>query len=156
MQITNWLKMTVTFAVMLAFAAGWAVSLPAQAGRQYFNARTPGDANATPFSGAVLAGGTLYLSGTLGLGPNRQLPESAEAEATNVLNSVKAQLEVADMTMDDLVSVQIFSSNTDDYDAFNRVYRTYFTKEFPARAFIGAGPLLFGARFEVQGTAVKR
>jgi len=42
------------------------------------------------------------------------------------------------------------------YDAFNRVYCTYFTKEFPARAFLGAGTLLFGARFEVQGIAVRR
>ena len=110
----------------------------------------------TPFSGAVLAGDTLYLSGTLGLGPRRTAPETAEAEATNVLNNVRNQLESAGMTMDDLVSVQIFSSDTSDYDAFNSVYRTYFTREFPARAFIGAGPLLFGARFEVQGIAVRR
>jgi enamine deaminase RidA (YjgF/YER057c/UK114 family) len=52
--------------------------------------------------------------------------------------------------------VQVFASDTSDFDAFNRVYRTYFRSEFPARAFIGAGPLLFGARFEVQGIAVKR
>lgn len=154
-------KTTVALAIAVAFATGWAASLPAQDGRQYFTPRTPGDPTVTPFSGAVRAGGTLYLSGTLGLGPNRlgpnrQVPETAAAEATNVLNSVKAQLETAGMTMDDLVSVQIFSSNTADYDAFNGVYRTYFTREFPARAFIGAGPLLFGARFEVMGIAVKR
>lgn len=143
-------------AIAVAFAIGWAATLPAQDGRQYFNPRTPGDPNVTPFSGAVLAGGTLYVSGTLGLGPNRQVPETAEAEATNVLDGVKAHLERAGMTMDDLVSVQVFASNTADYDAFNRVYRTYFTQEFPARAFIGSGPLLFGARFEVLGVAVKR
>jgi enamine deaminase RidA (YjgF/YER057c/UK114 family) len=42
------------------------------------------------------------------------------------------------------------------YDAFNKIYRTYFTQEFPARAFIGSGRLLFGARFEVQAIAVRR
>ena len=42
------------------------------------------------------------------------------------------------------------------YDVWNKVYRGYFTKEFPARAFIGSGKLLFGARFEIQGIAVKR
>lgn len=155
-QQTYTMRMTFALAVVLAFGAGRAVSLPAQAGRQYFNARTPGDPNVTPFSGAVQAGGTWYLSGTLGLGPNRTVPDTAEAEATNVLNNVKAQLEGAGLTMDDLVSVQIFASNTADYEAFNTVYRTFFTREFPARAFIGAGPLLFGARFEVQGIAVKR
>ena len=60
------------------------------------------------------------------------------------------------MWVDDLVSVQVFCSDVSHYDSFNRVYRTYFTKEFPARAFLGSGPLLFGARFEVQGIAVKR
>jgi enamine deaminase RidA (YjgF/YER057c/UK114 family) len=36
------------------------------------------------------------------------------------------------------------------------VYRTYFKQEFPARAFLGSGPLLRGAKFEIQGIAVKR
>jgi enamine deaminase RidA (YjgF/YER057c/UK114 family) len=38
---------------------------------------------------------------------------------------------------------------------FNEIYRTYFIKDFPARAFIGSGKLLFDAHFEMQGTAVK-
>jgi 2-iminobutanoate/2-iminopropanoate deaminase len=58
--------------------------------------------------------------------------------------------------MDDLVSVQVFCSDVKHYDAFNAVYRTYFKREFPARAFIGVGTLLFNARFEVQGIAVRR
>ena len=73
-----------------------------------------------------------------------------------MLDSVKATLEEAGMTMDDLVYVQIFCSDVVHYEAFNNVYRTYFTQEFPARAFIGAGTLLFNARFEVQSIAVKR
>ena len=55
------------------------------------------------------------------------------------------------LVMDDLVVVQIFASNVADYEAFNEVYRTFFTSEFPARAFLGSGTLLFGARFEVMG-----
>jgi 2-iminobutanoate/2-iminopropanoate deaminase len=65
-------------------------------------------------------------------------------------------LKEAGMTMDDLVSIQVFSPNAANYDAFNSVYRSYFTKEFPSRAFVGSGTLLFGARFEVLGIAVKR
>ncbi len=98
----------------------------AQEVRRYINARSATDSTALPFSGAVLVGNTLYLSGTIGL------------------------------TMDDLVSVQVFCSDVAYYAAFNAVYRTYFTREFPARAFVGAGTLLFEARFEVQGIAVKR
>ena len=54
------------------------------------------------------------------------------------------------------MTVQVFCSDVAHYAAFNEVYRTFFTKEFPARAFVGSGTLLFGARFEVQGIAVKR
>jgi reactive intermediate/imine deaminase len=128
----------------------------AQEARRYIAPRTPADTTAAPFSGAVLAGNTLYLSGKIGLTPDRKVPATAAEEARLVLDDVKATLAAAGMTMDDLVTVQIFCSDVSHYDAFNRVYRTYFTREFPARAFIGAGTLLFGARFEVQAIAVKR
>jgi 2-iminobutanoate/2-iminopropanoate deaminase len=72
------------------------------------------------------------------------------------MESFKRTLEAGGMTMDDLVTVTVYSSDVADYDAFNGVYRTYFHDNFPARAFIGSGKLLFGARFEVQGTAVKK
>ncbi len=117
--------------------------------------RSAADADAPPFSGAVLVGNTLYLSGSLGL-EGGQVPEDPAVEARNVMNAIKRNVEAAGMTMDDLVYVQIFCSDVSHYQAFNEVYRTFFTKEFPARAFVGAGTLLFGARFEVQGIAVKR
>jgi len=128
----------------------------AQEARRYLAPRTPADTALTPFSGAVQVGNTLYLSGKIGLTPDRKVPGSAAEEARLVLDDVKATLTAAGMTMDDLVSVQIFCSDVSHYDAFNRVYRSYFTREFPARAFIGSGALLFGARFEVQAIAVKR
>lgn len=117
------------------------------------NASSPTD---PPFSGSVKVGDTLYISGQIGLGPDRKPPADVTAEAKLVLEAMKNQLVKAGMTMDDLVSVQIFCSDVKHYDAFNAVYRTYFTKEFPARAFLGSGTLLFGARFEVMGVAVKR
>lgn len=109
-----------------------------------------------PFSGAVRVGDTLYISGQIGLGPDRKPPAEVTAEAKLVMDAMKKQLVDAGMTMDDLVSVQIYCSDVRHYDAFNAVYRTYFTKEFPARAFLGSGALLFGARFELVGIAVKR
>ncbi len=109
-----------------------------------------------PFSGSVKVGDTLYISGQIGLGPDRKPPADVSEEAKLVMDSMKNQLVKAGMTMDDLVSVQIYCSDVKHYDAFNAVYRGYFTKEFPARAFLGSGGLLFGARFEVVGVAVKR
>lgn len=140
--------------VLTLFALVSAAGVQAQEARSYVNGRSAGDEGA-PFSGAVWVGNTLYLSGTLGL-ESGQVPETAQAEARNALNNMKSTLEAAGLTMDDLVSVQVFASDVGDYAAFNEVYRTFFTTEYPARAFIGSGTLLFGARFEVMGIAARR
>jgi 2-iminobutanoate/2-iminopropanoate deaminase len=145
----------------LTLLAGLAIATPARPAaaqdREVIAPRSPADgSDVLPFSGAVRVGETLYLSGTIGREADGSIPETAEREATLVLNNVRATLEAAGMTMDDLVYVQVFSSDVSDYDAFNSVYRTYFTSEFPARAYLGSGTLLFGARFEVQSIAVRR
>jgi len=145
---TRWVLIAVVSAGLLALGAD-------QAGRKYIEPRVPGS-DALPFSGAVLVGDTLYLSGDLGRDKNGKIPDDAETEARLLLDNYRATLEKAGMTMDDLVYVQVFCSDVAHYDAWNRVYRTYFKKEFPARAFVGSGKLLFGARFEMQGIAVKR
>lgn len=141
--------------VVGVLALGWFAGASAQSGRRYIEPRTAASTGG-PFSGGVLLDDVFFLSGTLGLEANNQVPASAEAEATNVLNNVQKTLSQAGMTMDDLVSVQVFCSDVAHYDAFNKIYRGYFKQEYPARAFLGSGKLLFGARFEVQGIAAKR
>jgi 2-iminobutanoate/2-iminopropanoate deaminase len=108
-----------------------------------------------PFSDAVLVGRTLYLAGRTGQDKDGKVPADAADEARAVMDQIKAVLAQEGMKMDDLVTVQVFCTDVKLYDTFNGVYRTYFTK-FPARAFIGSGPLLGNARFEVQGIAEKR
>jgi reactive intermediate/imine deaminase len=131
---------------------GGAKAAPA---RRYIN--LPNRSIVAPFSDAVLVGDTLYLAGRIGLDPaTRKPPATAEEEARNVLDQFKAVLAAADMTMDDIVSVQVFCSDVSLFDTWNKIYPTYFGKELPARAFIGSGPLLFGARFEMQAIAVRR
>lgn len=110
-----------------------------------------------PFSSAVIVGDTIYLAGHLGLDAKTgKAPEKVEDEARAVLDSVKKTLEASGATMDDLVSVQVFCTDLSYYDQWNSIYRTYFKGKFPARAVLGTGKLLFGARFEVQGIAVKQ
>ena len=148
----------VSAAITVCVLATLAVAVGAQSGdgRRYIDPRTKADATLPPFSGAVFVGNTLYLAGEIGTDANNKVPPTAEAEAKAVLDKIQARLKSAGLTMDDLVSVQIFCSDVQHYAAFNQVYRTYFSREYPARAFIGAGTLLFGARFEVQGIAVHR
>ena len=147
---------TLALSAVILFVGGCAASASGRQARSYVEPRTPADAALPPFSGAVRVGDTLYLSGSIGIDARQRVPDTPEAEAKAVLDSIQATLAGAGMTMDDLVYVQIFCSDVAHYAAFNGVYRTYFKQEFPARAFIGSGKLLFGARFEVQGIAVKR
>jgi 2-iminobutanoate/2-iminopropanoate deaminase len=110
-----------------------------------------------PFSDAVRVGNTLYLAGRLGIDPATGKPPVEVAdEARLLMDDVRRVLTAARMTTSDLVMVTIFAPDVGDFAAFNAVYLTYFGDELPARAFIGSGPLLFGARFELIATAVKR
>jgi 2-iminobutanoate/2-iminopropanoate deaminase len=109
-----------------------------------------------PFSGAVLAGDTLYVAGTTDTDrATGKSPADPKEGAKLVMDNIKRTVEGAGLTMDDLTWVQIFTSDLAYYGAFNEVYRTYFKGPMPARAFIGAGSLLGGAHFEVMGIAVK-
>jgi 2-iminobutanoate/2-iminopropanoate deaminase len=111
---------------------------------------------APAFSGAVMAGNTLYVSGTTDTDrATGKPPPDPKDGARLVLNSIKATVEGAGLTMDDLAWVQIFCSDLSYYAAFNEVYRTYFKGPLPARAFLGVDHLLGGAHFEVMGIAVK-
>jgi 2-iminobutanoate/2-iminopropanoate deaminase len=137
------------------FLAGVAVGLGtlgalAAPVRKYIN--IPARPIVAPFSDAVLAGDTLYLAGRLGFDDSGKLP----ADPTLVLDGVKSVLAAAGMTMDDIVSVQVFCTDLSLFETWNGVYRGRFGHDLPARAFIGAGSLLRGAHFEMQAIAVRR
>lgn len=114
-------------------------------------------ARGLPLADAVQIGNTLYIAGRGGVDlATMKVPADVKDEIRLMMDDYKAILALAGMTMDDLVSVTIYSPDLTLYSTFNEIYRSYFTKGFPARAFIGSGPLLFGMRFEMQAIAVKR
>jgi 2-iminobutanoate/2-iminopropanoate deaminase len=123
--------------------------------RQHIN--LPERRHNLPFSDGVLVNDTLYLSGRIGIDPSTGVAaKDIDQEITLLLDGVRDVLAAANMTMDNLVYVQIYCPNVTLFDRFNAKYRTYFTSDLPARAFLGSGPLLLNARFEVQGIAVRR
>jgi 2-iminobutanoate/2-iminopropanoate deaminase len=140
-----------TIAIVIALSAA-----PSAGGDRSYVWPSRPSGEGPPFSSAVRIGDTLYLSGDIGLDDEGKVPATAKAEARLLLDSIKGTLEAAGFTMDDLVTVTVYCSDVKHYDDFNEVYRSYFKKEFPARAFVGAGRLLFDARFEMQAIAVKR
>jgi len=112
---------------------------------------------ALPFSDAVLIDShTLYISGRIGLIPGTtQVPATIDEEIVLLMEDLRSVLHDAGMTLDDLVSLQIFCPDVSLWEQFNAIYRTFFSGPLPARAFLGSGPLLFGAHFEVMGIAVR-
>jgi len=143
------LSLSTVFTVRGAFSQG-----EAQSKRRVIN--LPDKPVQAPFSNAILAGDTLYLAGSIGLDSKTgKAPEKIEDELKNLFDSYKATLTAAGMNMDDLVFVQVYCTDLSLYDKFNAAYRTQFTKDFPARAFIGAGSILRGGHFEMQAIAVR-
>jgi 2-iminobutanoate/2-iminopropanoate deaminase len=153
-RITSMQRLWILVCLVVGVLALAAAAVDAD--RKYIVLKRPA-ASTAPFSEAVLNGDTLYVSGHLGLDPATGKPGATpEEEARLVMESFKRTVEAGGMSMDDLVSVTVYCSDVAHYDVFNSVYRTYFHGNFPARAFIGSGKLLFGARFEVQGIAVSK
>ena len=149
------------FVILVLAAAGFVTvrgafsQAPAQSSRRAIHLP---DANPQlPFSDGILAGNTLYLAGRIGLDKSGKAPAEVNDEVKILLDQVKAVLEQAGMTMDDLVYVQIACTDLSLFDKFNAIYKTYFTtKDLPAREFIGAAALLRGGHFELQAIAVRR
>ena len=138
-------------AMMVSLAAGAAGDDPQSAP----NSRPVADAK-LPFSEAVWAGDTLYVSGHIGSDPKTQkTPQDPAVEAKLVLDAVKATVERAGLGMDDFVTVTVYCTDLNLYDTFNTVYKGYFHSNYPARAFVGVAQLVRGVHFEVQGIAVK-
>ncbi len=127
------------------------------ADRKFIVSPRAADTKGLPFSDAVLVGNTLYIAGHIGVDPKTGLaPADAEAEAHLVMDGIKKTVEQAGLSMDDVVSMQIFCTDLKLYDTFNAVYKSYFHGDFPARAFIGADKLLRNGHYEVMGIALKR
>jgi len=105
-----------------------------------------------PFSEAVRVGNTLFLSGQIGITPgSMKLVEGGIREqAKQTMENIKMTLETNGYTIDDVVKCTVMLADMSEWATFNEVYRTFFTKHFPARSAFGASGLATGARVEVE------
>lgn len=108
-----------------------------------------------PFSSAVRADNTLYLSGNLGNIPGTvDLAEGGIAgETEQTMENIKAALEQFGSSLDQVVKCTVFLADMDEWGAMNEVYKTYFENP-PARSALGASGLALGARVEIECIAV--
>jgi 2-iminobutanoate/2-iminopropanoate deaminase len=110
-----------------------------------------------PFSEAVRAGDTLYLSGQVGIRPGtlELVPGGVQAEARQALDNVKTTLETHGFSLRDVVKCTVMLADIAEWATFNEVYKTFFSPPYPARSALGANGLAIGARVEVECIAVR-
>jgi len=111
-----------------------------------------------PYSQAIRTGNMLFIAGQIGLDPTTKklvaggiIPETQQA-----LENIQAILDAAGFSKSDLVQVQIFLADINDYAAMNKVYAAFFEGVSPpARAAVQVAHLPLDARIEIMATAVR-
>ncbi|ADU32390.1 RidA family protein [Evansella cellulosilytica] len=110
-----------------------------------------------PYSQAVITGDFVYSSGQIGLHPETgEMQEGLDAQTRQVFSNVKAVLEAAGCTMNDVVKATVFMKNMDDFVQVNEIYAEQFEQPFPARSAVEVARLPKDALVEIEVIAVKK
>ena len=109
-----------------------------------------------PYSQAVMANGTLYVSGQIPVVPATGVivSEKVEDQARQVMENVKAVVEAAGLTLENVVKTTVFIKNMDDFAAINGIYSEYFKENCPARACVEVARLPKDVLIEMEAIAV--
>ena len=111
-----------------------------------------------PYNQAVLVGNTLYISGQIAIDPmsNKLILDDIESETLQVMQNLKAVLNAADYSFEDVVKSSIFISNMDDFSSINQVYGSFFDNATaPARETVQVAKLPKNVNVEISMIAVK-
>ena len=105
-----------------------------------------------PYSQAVRAGNTLWLSGQVPLDPvTKELVQGdIETQARRVFDNIKAVVAAAGATFDEVVKTTIFLTDLSHFATVNKVMAEYFREPYPARSTVGVAALPRGAQVEVE------
>ena len=111
-----------------------------------------------PYNQAILIGNTLYTSGQIALHPETMelVMDTIEIETKQVMENMKAVLDAAEMTFDDVIKSTIFISDMNDFAKINSVYGSYFDeKTAPARETVQVACLPKNVNVEISMVAIK-
>lgn len=109
-----------------------------------------------PYSQAVRADNLLFVSGQIPLDPatGELIPETTiQAQTTRVLTNLKAIVEQAGATLDQVVKTTVFLKDMNDFVEMNRVYKTFFSTDCPARSAVQVVKLPKDVLVEVEAIA---
>ena len=109
-----------------------------------------------PYSQAIKAGNTLYISGQIPFVPETMqvVSEDIKEQTKQCLENLKAILEEAGMSLNDVVKTSVFIKDMNEFAAINEVYASYFTDNKPARACVEVARLPRDVRVEIEAVAV--
>jgi 2-iminobutanoate/2-iminopropanoate deaminase len=116
----------------------------------------PGVKPIGPFSPGIQSGDFLYVSGQGARDLSGQLPTGAEAQTRQCLENVKTIVEAGGLKMSDVVYTQIYLNDMANYDAMDKVFRTYFPKNPPVRAIIGVKRMPTDTPVEISAVATTK
>ncbi|GHA30596.1 reactive intermediate/imine deaminase [Salinimicrobium marinum] len=111
-----------------------------------------------PYNQAILTGDTLYISGQIAINPvdSQLVQDSIKEETEQVFRNLKAILEAAEMTFENVVKSSIFISDMNNFNEINEVYSKYFNEETaPARETVEVANLPKFVNVEISMIAVK-
>jgi reactive intermediate/imine deaminase len=105
-----------------------------------------------PYSQAIRAGDTVYLSGQIPLVPATMqlVTGDIEAEIRQVFDNLKAVAEASGGSLANAVKVNVFLTDLGHFAKVNEIMATYFAQPYPARAAVGVAQLPRGARVEIE------
>jgi 2-iminobutanoate/2-iminopropanoate deaminase len=112
-----------------------------------------------PYNQAVLVGNALYTSGQIALNPSTMelVLDTIEIETKQVMENLKAVLEAAEMTFENVVKTTIFIMDMNDFAKINSVYGSYFDeKTAPARETVQVAGLPKSVNVEISMLAIKQ
>ncbi len=111
-----------------------------------------------PYNQAILSGNTLYTSGQVAINPatGELVLDDIKTETELVMQNLKAVLEEADMTFENVVKTTIFLSDMNNFAAVNEVYGSYFNEDTaPARETVAVRTLPKSVNVEISAIAIK-
>jgi 2-iminobutanoate/2-iminopropanoate deaminase len=115
----------------------------------------PAPFQGAPYSQAIKAGGVVFVSGQLGLEPGAtEMLEGVTAQTEQVFANLRAILEAAGSSLDNLVKTTVYLQDLDDFAAMNDVYKTHVGDTPPARATVEVARLPSGSLVEIEAIAV--
>jgi enamine deaminase RidA (YjgF/YER057c/UK114 family) len=105
-----------------------------------------------PLSAAVRAGDFLFVSGLAGTGPDEKVvPGGVGAETHKIIEDLAKILDLASANLKQVVRSRVFLTHASDFDAFNEVYRQYFSEAPPSRTTV-VSELTLEAAIEIDFT----